>query len=776
MKRFLLISAGVLVVLAFAAAVIFPRVLDPERYRPRVEQMLSDMTGRRVTVGTMRLHVFPVPGITADGFTLGEDSAFGAEPFLKAGGIDARVRLMPLFSSTLDILSFDIDKPVAHLHRNAKGVLNLTSLMEKAGSGTPNGSTAAPASGGFGVLIERFRLIDGSVDVVDEATVPGTSQRIEAHGIELTLSDLSTTSPIGIGLKLDLAGAGQASVDGRLGPPPATVGGGWPIDARVKIAKFSGGAVAPYLASATGLRLAGGSIDVDATVKGTVPLDLVITGTIELKALQLAPQAGSARKSAPLDGSVAIDATLTPTSTKLRKAEVRLGNAAVTVSGALTDLNTKPQADLRAVASKVAFKDVAPLLSLFGPLIPPGLAMKGDIALDVTAQGGLDDPAAMAIRGTGTVSGFEYADPSIKQPVKDIAATLALSPDRVDLRGLTASLGRSRVSGTCSISHFARPAIDGDLVVPLLDLDEIISFLPAGGASAPASAPGGAAGAAGPSMLRDITVRGTIAVNETKVMNLKLTGAHARVEVVGGEARLHEIAARLYGGTLAGEVTAGLVDVGPPFAMTAKVQGVDFNGLCSDFSKDLKGLIYGTLETSLDVKGRGLDTPALRSALTGKAALALRNGKLSSFGFLKQLAQVLEAAGGRGIGKDETPFDSLTGTFAIAQGRAATQDLKLVSPDLGINGKGSIGLDQSIAMNVGVVLSQSVSAAMVQKTATLKSVMNGKGELALDLTVGGTLQKPSIGVDPKMLKRAAEEELKKRGADALRHLFDKRKP
>jgi hypothetical protein len=210
--------------------------------------------------------------------------------------------------------------------------------------------------------------------------------------------------------------------------------------------------------------------------------------------------------------------------------------------------------------------------------------------------------------------------------------------------------------------------------------------------------------------------------------------------------------------------------------MAAKVQGVDFNGLCSDFSKDLKGLIYGTLETSLDVKGRGLDTPALRSALTGKAALALRNGKLSSFGFLKQLAQVLEAAGGRGIGKDETPFDSLTGTFAIAQGRAATQDLKLVSPDLGINGKGSIGLDQSIGMNVGVVLSQAVSAAMVQKTATLKSVTNAKGELALDLTVGGTLQKPSIGVDPKMLKRAAEEELKKRGADALRHLFDKRKP
>jgi uncharacterized protein involved in outer membrane biogenesis len=170
-------------------------------------------------------------------------------------------------------------------------------------------------------------------------------------------------------------------------------------------------------------------------------------------------------------------------------------------------------------------------------------------------------------------------------------------------------------------------------------------------------------------------------------------------------------------------------------------------------------LIYGTLETSLDVKGRGLDTPGLRKNLTGGATLALRNGKLTSFGFLKQLAQVLEAAGGRGIGKDETPFDSLTGTFEIANGRAATKDLRLDSADLDINGRGSIGLDQSIGMDVGVVLSEAVSADMVAKTAKLKSLVNRKGELALDLKAGGTLQKPSISVDPKMLKRASVRQM-----------------
>jgi AsmA protein len=398
--------------------------------------------------------------------------------------------------------------------------------------------------------------------------------------------------------------------------------------------------------------------------------------------------------------------------------------------------------------------------------------MKGDVAVDATARGPLDDPAGMAIEGTATVSGLEFSDPSLKEPVRNIAATLALKGDRAELTGLSASLGRSRVQGTCTISHFARPAIDVALVVPLLDVDEILSFLPASGAApSRASAPAGSPS----SLLREVTVRGTLDVAEAKAMNLKLTAAHARLDVANGQAQLHDVSAKLYGGSLTGDVTAGLVDEGPPYALAANVKGVDFGGLSSDFSKDLAGLIHGTLESTLDVKGRGLDTPGLRKNLTGKAAVALRNGKLTSFGFLKQLAQVLEAAGGRGIGKDETPFDSLTGTFDIAGGRAATQDLKLVSPDLGINGKGSIGLDLSIGMDVGVVLSQAVSADMVAKTAKLKGLTNGKGELALDLRVGGTLQKPSIGLDPKMLQRLAEDALKKKGGDLLRQLLDRKK-
>ena len=62
MKRIALVLLVVLVILGIVAALLLPRFLDPERYRPRIQQMLAEATGREVVIGPMKLHVFPVPG------------------------------------------------------------------------------------------------------------------------------------------------------------------------------------------------------------------------------------------------------------------------------------------------------------------------------------------------------------------------------------------------------------------------------------------------------------------------------------------------------------------------------------------------------------------------------------------------------------------------------------------------------------------------------------------------------------------------------------------
>ena len=57
-------------------------------------------------------------------------------------------------------------------------------------------------------------------------------------------------------------------------------------------------------------------------------------------------------------------------------------------------------------------------------------------------------------------------------------------------------------------------------------------------------------------------------------------------------------------------------------------------------------------------------------AARGTGALEIADGAVTSFSVLKQIAALLEMAGGRGIGKASTPFQSLSGDLAVADRKA----------------------------------------------------------------------------------------------------------
>ncbi len=663
------------------------------------------------------------------------------------------------------------------------------------------------SSGGSGAVslsVARLRLSKGAVTFVDGALVKGHSLTTEAREIDLTVTDLSATSSVGVDLAFELAGAGSARLRGRVGPPPAAgTPSGWPIDARLELLDFKGGPAAAYLESFTGVRIRGGSLDLDVTVKGTAPGRFAVAGEASLRALEMNPLAGGGRP-VKLDASVDLDGTFASEETRLSRCDVKVGGSSVSVTGVLTGLPDRPAIDVRVVSKKAALADIAQVLDLMGPFLPRGLARKGEIALDANARGSLADPLKMSVEGRAEISGLEYADPALKRPVTEIGGTLALRGATAEIKGFTASLGRSRVTGECVMTRSARPVLDVHLASPLIDLDEVLSLMTTAAPEEAALADGGggivvaalgeveagqgrphviaarresAPAAPATSILRDVTVRGDVTVERAKIMNLQIESARADLLMERGEARLNGVGLRLYKGGMTGEVAAVLTDPGPPFTLSAALQGVDFNAMASDLSADLRNLIRGTLEAGLDVQGRGLATNDLRRHLTGRGRLALRDGKVASFSVLKGLAKALKAAGGRGIGEDETPFTSLTGTFEIGKGLARTEDLALDSPEIDMRGEGSVGLDLTLDLDLAARISQGVSADMVAKTPALRHLEDKKRRLALDFRLGGTLMEPAVGIDPEMLKRAArsaaKEEIKGKKKDLLRKLLEK---
>src|SRR5262245_46340285 len=96
------IVLGILVVVSIGLAVF----LDANQFRPTLERMLGDATGRKVTIGNLKLSLLS-GGIAAEDVAIGDDPAFSKNPFVTAKSVTIGVDLWPLITSrSLRVESF----------------------------------------------------------------------------------------------------------------------------------------------------------------------------------------------------------------------------------------------------------------------------------------------------------------------------------------------------------------------------------------------------------------------------------------------------------------------------------------------------------------------------------------------------------------------------------------------------------------------------------------------------------------------------------------------
>ncbi len=110
MKTFLrrsLLAAVVLAGLLVVAAVVIPRFVDADRWRPEVEEQLTHVLGRRVVLGPLSLSLGWGVGLRAESLEVGPpiDPAAGPGPTAGAHDVRLRVAIRPLFSGDVDVRS-----------------------------------------------------------------------------------------------------------------------------------------------------------------------------------------------------------------------------------------------------------------------------------------------------------------------------------------------------------------------------------------------------------------------------------------------------------------------------------------------------------------------------------------------------------------------------------------------------------------------------------------------------------------------------------------------
>jgi len=448
---------------------------------------------------------------------------------------------------------------------------------------------------------------------------------------------------------------------------------------------------------------------------------------------------------------------------------VGLDESRVAAKASLASGHAGPESlEVELPGSRLRAVDLRPLFPWLGVASAGGLQVGGGLEVKGKAHVPLSGVEAVSFEGTVDIEDMRYKDASLARAIEKIGGRLSVNGARATWEGFTASLGPSEVHGRLEVEDYLHPRIGFALESKRLDLNELVAAFPTGPAGGGAPAARGKRDDPGETVLRQITARGTLAVDALRVQTFDLTDVRGTATLRDGVLGLADAGAKLYGGTLAGGAGLDLAHGAARWRLDSTVTGLDVDAVATAYDRGLKNVLRGRLTGRLGLEATGDGIDAILGTARGTARIAITDGSIASISVLKQLAVLLEAAGGKGVGREETPFESLSGTFAVGDRRAVTSDLALDSADLDLDGQGNVGLDTALDLAVTARFSESATRGMVQTTPGLKSLTAGDGRLTVHLLATGTLAAPKIGLDTHAQVRQVQERQKEKVKERVR--------
>ncbi len=214
MKK-IMIGIFVLIILLVIGLVALPSLIPSSVYKEKIETQLTQELGRPVSVlGEVKLSVFPVIKASAGRVEIDNPNGFTTEHFAAMDGLDARVKLLPLFSKKVEIASFTLKNPVINLEKNLDGDVNWAFGDPKdVPEETPTGpfkrdgrySAIDPAIGQFSLENGRISYVDATAstshdlrDVNLDFSLPSLAAPVKIDG-DLTYN----ATPATVNLSLD---------------------------------------------------------------------------------------------------------------------------------------------------------------------------------------------------------------------------------------------------------------------------------------------------------------------------------------------------------------------------------------------------------------------------------------------------------------------------------------------------------------------------------------------------------------------------------------------
>ncbi len=322
---------------------------------------------------------------------------------------------------------------------------------------------------------------------------------------------------------------------------------------------------------------------------------------------------------------------------------------------------------------------------------------------------GLDSPAKFS--GDLTQGGKEYSmTVELNHPralisgegVSHVEAVLKVDSNRVVLQGdlkkttfdgaLEATLAGITAKGPTTLQWGgAKPRVEANLTVGLLNIDKLAGTAPASMDEKAPAAEASSASAPNLAGLESFNADITAQLEGVIVKGAQLGATTAKINVSGGKLTASLSPATLYGGTLAAKLEASQKS---GFALASTLESVDVQPVLKQFAGFDR--LSGKGDFSVNLRGPVADVASLKRQIDGEGRVMLRNGTIQGVNIAALVSNAKSVLGGGQAAQDtsaqQTAFTELSGTYRIVDGLVSNNDLKLLSPVVRVAGKGTASL------------------------------------------------------------------------------------
>lgn len=207
MKLFkrIIIAILILLLLVFAGLGVFIASFDPNTYKPQIEKLVADKTGRTLQLkGEIGMSLFPNIGLDLGEAELGNAPGFGDQPFARVEVVRLNVAFLPLLKRKLEVDTIVLSGLQLDLQRNEQGVTNWDDLVKEEQPvaeekpGKPEGKAVAmpPAE----LYVQGLKITDARLFFKDAQK--GESLKLDPFNLETGTLAIGEPMPLSMDMHL----------------------------------------------------------------------------------------------------------------------------------------------------------------------------------------------------------------------------------------------------------------------------------------------------------------------------------------------------------------------------------------------------------------------------------------------------------------------------------------------------------------------------------------------------------------------------------------------